>query len=211
MKPENNRCPLVDAAQDNELRNLLQDVAAGDTKSFRQLYDATSAQLYAVALKMLNGPVAADDVLQDAFVQIWHRAGDYHANRGSVRTWMSSIVRYRAIDVLRKQRTDRSFDETRTGVSDDPLEQLAVAADSGSPLGSAIADDDSQFLARCLSRLSAAQRQCVSLAFFRGMTHAELADSQSLPLGTIKSRLRRSLKRLKECLAELGFADEIST
>lgn len=203
--------------REEQLQKLLRSVAAGDAHAFRRLYDATSSQLYAVALKMLHRRTAADDALQDAFVQIWHRAGDYHAERGSVSTWMSSIVRYRAIDSLRRDRNDDSYDESEVNLTCTELQRLDPGeSDTGGtvgagPMRNAIADDDSRFLKRCLARLSGAQLQCVTLAFFQGLTHAELADRQSLPLGTIKSRLRRSLKRLKECLAELGFTNEIFT
>ncbi len=132
--------------------------------------------------------------------------------------WLSSIVRYRAIDVLRKRRRDTPFDETQPGSSSIGIDLLQSGdsetpepGGSGGPLRAAMAADDSRYLEQCLSRLSVAQKESVTLAFFHGMTHAELADSLALPLGTIKSRLRRSLQRLKECLAEIGFTNEISS
>lgn len=157
----------------------------------------------------------ADDVLQDAFVQVWHRAADYHSERGNVLAWLSAIVRYRAIDALRKQRHDAPIDGNWQTASAD-IDAIATGDDdndspggSAGPLSSAMAADDSRFLKRCLSRLSDSQKQSVALAFFHGMTHQELSESLALPLGTIKSRLRRGLQRLKECLGELGFGNEI--
>ena len=191
--------------QNATLRRLLHRVADGDPTAFRKLYDATSPHLYAIALKMMRGHAAADDVLQDAFVQVWHRAGDYHVERGRVIAWLATIVRYRAIDRLRGRRSGMPLDESPGGM--DPIDPDAAAG----PLNSAMAADDSRFLSRCLERLSDTQQQSVALAFFHGLTHAELADSLALPLGTIKSRLRRSLQRLRECLEAIGFTDEISS
>ncbi|MBT8101170.1 MAG: sigma-70 family RNA polymerase sigma factor [Gammaproteobacteria bacterium] len=194
------------------LSSLLRNTADGDTQAFRRLYDQTSPQLYAIALQMMRAESAADDVLQDAFVQVWHRASDYHAERGTVMAWLTTIVRYRAIDMLRKQRNDLSLDQDTIDATAVQLDIAAKDADSsepGGPMESAMADEDADYLAECLSRLSGAQKQSVALAFFRGMTHQELSDCLAMPLGTIKSRLRRSLMRLKNCLAQLGYTDEI--
>ena len=194
------------------LSGLLRNTAGGDSRAFQRLYDETSPRLYAIALQMMRADSAADDVLQDAFVQVWHRAGDYHAERGTVMAWLTTIVRYRAIDMLRKQRHDLSLDQVTI---DATTLQLNVGGDdsdnseTSAPMASAMADQDADFLAECLSQLSGSQKQSVALAFFRGMTHQELSDCLAMPLGTIKSRLRRSLMRLKNCLAQLGYTHEI--
>lgn len=194
---------------------LLRDTAAGDTTAFERLYDDTSSYLYAVAIKIVRTRTTADDVLQDAFVQVWHRAGDYHVERGTVLAWLTTIVRYRAIDVLRKQRNDTSLDDGSMDHTISLFERLDTDGNpdsvDGGPAASAIADEDLDFVNTCLSRLSGAQQQSVVLAFFHGLTHRELAQRLALPLGTIKSRLRRSLQRLKQCLGELGYRDEIPT
>ena len=202
----------MDNDAEKKLQVLLHKVAAGDGRAFRELYDATSPRLFAIALKMLGATSAADDVLQDAYVQVWHRAGDYHVERGTVGTWLATIVRYRAIDQLRRNRSETPFDDTFDKSFSRPPDSFGSGNgdDASGPLGSAIAIDDNQFLAQCLERLSSTQRQSVALAFFRGLTHAELADATAQPLGTIKSRLRRSLQRLRECLDAIGFSDEIS-
>ncbi|MDX1517101.1 MAG: sigma-70 family RNA polymerase sigma factor [Woeseiaceae bacterium] len=204
--------------RNRRLADLLADTARGDPQAFRALYDLASPKLYGLALQLMRSSAAADDVLQDAFVQIWHRAGDYHRERGSVLAWLSSIVRYRAIDALRRTRNDAPIDDDTLEASVSNLEpsaaQLAGSAsgDRGrGPMADAIADDDARHVKDCLSRLSASQKQSVALAFFHGMTHQELADRLAQPLGTIKSRLRRGLQRLKECLKELGYGNEIFT
>lgn len=203
------------SSSDSLLLTLLQRTAAGDERAFRALYDRTSPQLYALATKMMRTAEAAEDVLQDAFVQAWHRAGDYHAERGSVMAWLSSIVRYRAIDALRRRRNEaRPASESLLEDTAAALQRLESPDEAGSgagPLASAVADDEAHRLRLCLARLSQAQKQSVALAFFHGMSHHELARCLALPLGTIKSRLRRSLQRLRECLARLGISDEISS
>lgn len=209
----------MDTTQQQQLIELLRDSALGDSQAFKKLYQETSPYLYAVALKMMRAQSAADDVMQDAFVQIWHRAGDYHSERGSVLTWLSSIVRYRGIDALRKSGNDAplpaelSNEMARSELPSILTAELSAedAEGAAGPLGSAVAADDARQLQECMSRLSETQKQSVALAFFHGLTHQELSVSLALPLGTIKSRLRRSLKRLKDCLVELGYANEISS
>ena len=208
----------MNPSENQRLVRLLGDTAGGDVRAFEQLYTVTSPRLYAIALKMLRSSTTADDVLQDAFVQVWHRADDYHAERGDVMAWLASIVRYRAIDVLRKTPRDRPLDggladdaTTAMGPFDTPPDSPDGAGDPGEPMRAAIAEEDADYIDRCLSRLSGSQQQSIALAFFRGFTHQELAECLAVPLGTIKSRLRRSLQRLKECLGQLGYRNEIPT
>ena len=204
----------MDQDQNQRLTRLLRDTANGDTQAFRCLYDETSPQLYAIALQMMRADSTADDVLQDAFVQVWHRAGDYHAERGTVMAWLTTIVRYRSIDMLRKHRNEMSLDQDAIDATTMQLNLGGTDNENrgmSGPMASAIAGEDADYLAECLSRLSSAQKQSVALAFFRGMTHQELSRCLAMPLGTIKSRLRRSLMRLKDCLARLGYTHEIPT
>ena len=197
---------------EEKLTQLLRATAQGDSSAFKTLYDDTSPRLHAVALTMMRDPALAEDVLQDAFVQIWHRSRDYHADRGSVFTWLTTIVRYRAIDLMRKLKHDTSSGGTRV-IDVDPadIDYLDSAADGSQagPLAGAITSEDNAMLRNCIDRLSENQQRSVTLAFFRGFTHQELADCLAEPLGTIKSRLRRSLLRLKECLENLGGGNEI--
>ncbi len=206
----------MDATDNQSLARLLRDTAGGDAQAFERLYAITSPQLYAIALKMLRSSSTADDVLQDAFVQVWHRAGDYHTERGNVMAWLASIVRYRAIDVLRKNRHNTPLDGTAIEETTTAMQRFAESAeqnevDEAEPMRSAMAVEDSDYIDQCMGRLSGSQKQSVALAFFHGLTHSELAECLAVPLGTIKSRLRRSLQRLRECLGELGYQDEIPT
>ena len=203
---------------DNEiLQHLLGATARGDTKAFNGLYDETSPRLFAVAVTMMRERALAEDVLQDAFVQVWHRAGDYHVDRGSVLTWMTTIVRYRAIDLLRKRERDGSSGSGgQIDVEPEDLDRLLsqnALADDGvanrGPLARAVSSEEQSMLRKCIDKLSNNQQQSVALAFFRGLTHQELSTCLAQPLGTIKSRLRRSLMRLKDCLESLGDGIEL--
>ena len=196
----------------NELKHLLRATAQGDGAAFRALYDDTSSRLLAVAFTMMRDASLAEDVLQDSFVQVWHRAGEYHSDRGGVLTWLTTIVRYRAIDLLRRRSHD-GHDHKAQPVDADHVAFDYLANRSridheqdlqNSPLGTAISIEENTNLRNCVERLSNRQQRSVALAFFRGFTHQELADHLEEPLGTIKSRLRRSLVRLKDCLEVLG-------
>lgn len=196
----------------DRLKQLLGATARGDPASFKTLYDMTSAQLHAVALAMMRDSDLAEDVLQEAFVQVWHRAAEYHAERGTVLTWLTTIVRYRGIDMLR-QRNRGGTSGRLPPVDVDPanIDFLVAQSDADTdpgdlsgPLARAISSEEISHLRNCIDRLSGSQQRSIALAFFRGFTHQELSECLSEPLGTIKSRLRRSLLRLKECLESLG-------
>lgn len=174
---------------DAQLVTLLARAGQGDRGAFKELYDATAATLLGVAMQLLRERARADDALQDAFIQIWHRAGEYNVQRGSVLGWLATIVRYRAIDQRRK--------DARL-VSDDVLPELLDESATAEQLGVAL--ESAAELRDCMDRLSLSQRQSIALAFFEGLTHDQLAARLTAPLGTIKSRIRRGLSRLKECL-----------
>lgn len=196
---------------DDQLGSLLRATAHGDAKAFKALYDDTAPRLHAVALTMMRDSELAEDVLQDAFLQIWHRAGDYHADRGGVLTWMTTIVRYRGIDLLRKRgRPGAAGKSGHQGIDPEAIDYFRhggtgdeLGSKQPGPLARAMSTEVNSLLRDCIGRLSNKQQRSISLAFFRGLTHQELADSLAEPIGTIKSRLRRSLQRLKECLHPL--------
>ncbi|MCZ6887270.1 MAG: sigma-70 family RNA polymerase sigma factor [Gammaproteobacteria bacterium] len=176
-------------ADESTLLDLLAKTALRDRAAFKRLYDSTAPRLFAVARNVLHEPTLAEDALQDAFVQVWHRATDYHAERGTVMTWLTTIVRYRAIDVSRRQRRDTSsFGDSETA---DPSTEPDLLAESL---------EHATELRDCLQRLSASQQHSITLAFFEGLTHEEVAQRVGTPMGTIKSRIRRGLSRLRECL-----------
>lgn len=167
--------------------HLLGKVAAGDRKAFEHLYTATSGQLYAVSLKILGRKDRAEDSVQEAFIRIWHNAGEYSSGRGTVLTWMISIVRYRAFDLLR-------YHKVR---GEEELVNEAFSADDESQ---ELSTEQKNQLDLCLDDLETQQQQAIHLAFFRGLTHQEVTDHIKSPLGTTKSLIRRGMQSLKRCL-----------
>lgn len=175
-----------------ELAALVYRTALGDQRAFEQLYQVTSPQLYALAIAVLRNRDLAQDTLQEAFISIWHAAGSYNANKGSVQTWLNVIVRHRCIDRLRRQpKHETHFNEE---------EWANLEADSPTPLQHLVQDADARGLARCLSGLDGQQRDALTLAYFHGLTHSELATHLKAPLGSVKSRVRRGLSSLRRCL-----------
>jgi RNA polymerase sigma-70 factor (ECF subfamily) len=172
-----------------ELTTLLWRVSCGDQAAFRRLYDQVSPRLYAVAMRLTRQPALAADATHDAFLQIWRSAGQFDGTRGTPESWMTSLVRYRALDILRQR--------TREVVGHEVPEQEDL---DPNPLEQLLQSRDAQALARCLEGLEPDRRRLVRLAFVDGLSHSELAQRIGMPLGTIKSWIRRSLMTLRTCL-----------
>lgn len=172
---------------------LLARTALRDQQAFADLYQQTAPRLYGVALRVLRRSDWAEEVLQDCFVSIWHRAADYRRDSSAPLTWMMSIVRNRCIDWLRKP--DLEVPDV------DDLFVNGWADDRPSPLEQLLQHDEAGAIARCMERLEQRQKQLISLAFFHDLTHNALAEKLQLPLGTVKSWIRRGLTQLKGCLS----------
>ncbi|MGY4395617.1 RNA polymerase sigma factor (sigma-70 family) [Sphingomonas sp. UYAg733] len=162
-----------------------------DRAAFRDLYSLTSAKLFGVCLRICGERQAAEDVLHDVYLTIWKRAGAYEPSRASPITWLATIARNRAIDWRRAQTIRRST----------PLDAAPPIADAA-PLASdtMVSDQEAHRLHRCLDALEDRQRLAIRTAFFDGVTYADLAEREEVPLGTMKSWVRRGLMKLKECL-----------
>jgi RNA polymerase sigma-70 factor (ECF subfamily) len=187
----------VDPDKNERLRTLLAGCARRDRAAFASLYEATSAKLFGVAVRMLRREDWAEEVLQDCYVSIWNNAGGYSAALSAPMTWMTSIVRNRCLDWLRRPNVEvvlQGVDEE----GEDPLERMA-SEDPG-PLEQLASAADARALAECMGRLDAKMRQAIALAFYEGLTHTELAAHMRQPLGTVKTWIRRGLERLKGCL-----------
>jgi RNA polymerase sigma-70 factor (ECF subfamily) len=184
------------------LAQLLARVALADQRAFAELYRQTSTHLYAVALRILREPAQADEILQEAYVSVWHHAGTYVAGKSQPLTWLTSIVRNRCLDQLRRRELD-TFPLT-SSADDEPA--FDPPADSPTPAELLIAGADAQSVRDCVDTLDAGPKQAIALAFFQGLSHAELAAHLREPLGTVKSWVRRGLERLKRCLDGAGFA-----
>jgi RNA polymerase sigma-70 factor (ECF subfamily) len=169
---------------------LLEACANADRAAFRTLYARWSARLHGIAMRITRDPALAADATHDAFVQVWQQAGRYHADKGDAGAWLTTIARYRALDLVRRRGREVLGHEAadEPDPSPDALSELVASAE-----GSA--------LKRCLDLLSAERRQLVLLAFVDGLSHSQLAEKLKLPVGTVKSWIRRSLIGLRECLA----------
>lgn len=190
------------SARSREVAALLARTALADRAAFARLYDATSAQLFAVVLRIQRDRALAEDLLQEIYVNVWRSAASFDASRSQPLTWLVSIARNRAIDSLRRVQSQPQLQSTTSDADDeegpDPLERHADAGPG--PLELLDRACDARELTRCIEHLSAAQRQSVALAFYDGLSHAEVAEHLQQPLGTVKSWLRRALVALKDCL-----------
>jgi len=172
-----------------QLPELMRRTARGDKQAFANLYQATSAKLFGVALRISGRREIAEEVLQEAFVAVWGRAKDYDPVRGSVMTWLVTIVRHCAIDQLRHQ---QSRPEGHSAPEDILTSYVAT--------GRTDISAELRALQRCLEELDAQPRKAVLLAYLYGLTRDEIAARLKVPVGTVKSSLWRSLERLQRCL-----------
>ncbi len=162
-----------------------------DQTAFRTLYRATSPKLFGVAMRILNDAEKASDAVQEAYLQIWRNADRFDPEKGKLEGWMVGIVRFRALDALRRARA-------RAAMTSDEFDTENMQAES--PSQQTNAPEMTIALWNCIDRLSIDQKKCILDAHFRGYTHEELSMRYEMALGTIKSRLRRGLFALKECL-----------
>jgi RNA polymerase sigma-70 factor (ECF subfamily) len=183
-----------------ELAQLLARSGLGDRRAFAQLYEKTSAHLYAVVLRIQRDRTLAEDLLQEVYVSVWKAAAGFDAAQSQPLTWLTSIARNRAIDSLRRAQTQPQM-VSATPDEDDDTDPIEATADTAAgPMDLLAQASDARQLTRCMDGLSAQQRQSVALAFFDGLSHAEVAEHLREPLGTVKSWVRRALMSLKNCL-----------
>jgi RNA polymerase sigma factor (sigma-70 family) len=185
----------------HELSRLLGSAGLGDRVAFATLYQRTSAHLLGVVLRINRDRAHAEDILQEVYVNVWRAAQSFDAAQSQPMTWLTSIARNRAIDSLRRAQTQPKL-KTHTSANDDEESDVydTVADTAPGPLDLLSRASDARALAGCMDVLSAPQRQSVALAFFDGLSHAEVAETMRQPLGTVKSWVRRALMSLKSCL-----------
>ena len=177
---------------DDSLVFLLDAAGRRDQQALARLYELSSARLFGVALKLLRRRDWAEDALQEAFVNIWQHAGEYNSSLAAPLTWMTTIVRNRCLDWLRRPQNEISTDDNAL------LE--SVPDDALGPLERLVQSSVAKSVFSCLQRLAARERQTIALAFLHGLTHSELAAHLKEPLGTVKTYVRRGLAQLKDCL-----------
>jgi RNA polymerase sigma-70 factor (ECF subfamily) len=175
-----------------ELAVLLRRVAARDSSAFAMLYKQTQSKLYGVVARILTRGDLSGEVLQEVFVRIWEKAGDYDVDKGSPIAWMATIARNRALDEIRRVRP--------VSLEDMP-EGFEPAAEEVDPLGPRDRSERLTALMRCLQTLDEEKREAVLLAYYRGFSREALAKRLGRPVPTIKTWLRRGLAQLRECLS----------
>jgi len=172
--------------------HLIQQIVNNDREAFSQLYDRFSSLVFTLALRMLKERSDAEDLLQEVFVQIWRQAANYSQDRGSPEAWIINIARSRAIDKLRSiRRMEKSF-----VLTEDP-----ARAESSVNVESSAAESETKLtMNSALANLPEAQRKVLELAYFDGLTQSEIAERLAEPLGTVKTRMRSGIQRLREML-----------
>lgn len=191
-----------------ELSALLARAGLGDRAAFARLYERTSGHLFAVVLRIQRDRAQAEDLLQEIYVSVWKAAASFDAARSQPLTWLTHIARNRAIDSLRRAGTQPRLESTTRDEDDErPDAAEALADPNPGPLELLGRASDARDLKHCLDDLSPPQRQSVALAFFDGLSHAEVADHLKQPLGTVKSWVRRALQTLKGCLERAVVRD----
>ncbi len=191
MKPE---------SPDSQLIALLDRIALADESALKELYALTSSKLYGVAVRVVTNREWAEDVLQEAYLNIWKVAGSYKASLSPPMAWMGLLVRSRGLDFLRRRASDRA---DRVQELDDVISDT-VAGDSPNPMDTTQASEQAWALHQCLSQLENKQREVVSLAYLRDLSHSELAEQLKLPLGTVKTWIRRGLEQLRGCMGKFA-------
>ena len=188
-------------ARSVELSGLLARTGLGDRAAFATLYEQTSAHLLGVVMRIQRDRALAEDILQEVFVNVWRAAQSFDAAQSQPLTWLTSVARNRTIDSLRRAHVQPQL-KTNVSSNDDEETDVydTVADDAPGPLDLLSRASEARALAMCMEVLSPQQRQSVALAFFDGLSHAEVAESMHEPLGTVKSWVRRALMSLKNCL-----------
>ena len=192
----------MSADDPQQLKTWLAAVAKKDSQSFRLLYDATSPKLFGFVLRILIKRELAEEVLQESFVSIWNNAASYQPHLAAPMTWMTTIVRNKAFDMLRK--ADKAVEKVEIDNDNFDKEVMeALESQDPTPLEALQLTDDAKALARCFSRLEGLHRQAIALAFYHDLSHSEVAEQLKQPLGTIKTWIRRGLERLRLCLTKI--------
>jgi RNA polymerase sigma factor (sigma-70 family) len=200
----------VNTSQDDRnaaLAQMLARVGLGDRAALAALYKAVSAPLLGVILRIQRDRAQAEDVLQEIFVNIWRAAQGYDAARAQPMTWLTSIARNRAIDSLRRSKTEVATVTSLSADDDDDGPNLVdtLPSELDGPMQALAQASQARAVTRCIGALSAEQQQCVALAYYQGLSHSEVAQHLKQPLGTVKSWVRRALISLKDCLGHAAF------
>ncbi|HFD13565.1 MAG TPA: sigma-70 family RNA polymerase sigma factor [Crenotrichaceae bacterium] len=198
--------PLSISATNSHLQNdklcvLLEAVVNRDKTAFESLYDATVQHVYGLALRITRQPDIAEDVVSDVYLQVWQQADRYVLTRGNVLAWITIICRSRALDTLRRLKPAQIHEQSHDAIEGSfQINEAENTTDMSQDLLFAI--ENNAAVQHALQQLDNEQRQLLALAYFRGYSHHQLAQITGLALGTVKTRLRRTLTTLKEMMSE---------
>jgi len=192
MPPINGHQSTKSRFQESD-RSLIQQIGAGDQKAFGILYDRYKTLVFSLAVKIAGNHETAEDITLDVFTQIWEKADRYHSEKGSVKGWVASIARYRAIDVLRRRKV--SMDINRPQKFEIQLETLPS---NDNPVDALESAEIRHKVSDTIKRLPEDQQEVLAMAYFKGYTHRQIAEALNEPLGTIKTRIRLGLQKLRQ-------------
>jgi RNA polymerase sigma-70 factor, ECF subfamily len=176
----------------NELNGLLRAVARGDSAAFATVYDLTKGRVYGLVVRVLRDPGYSEETTQEVYYELWRTASGFDADKGSALSWLLTIAHRRAVDRVRSEEASGRRDSRYAAASGD--RDGDVVADS------AIANDERRRVSDCLGALTDAQRECIQLAYYDGLTYSEVSHRLAANLSTIKSRMRDALRGLRNCL-----------
>ncbi len=180
--------------EDHDDKQLMALICVQDREALEGLYGRYSNTVYSLSMHMLRDQGAAEEVTQDVFFNVWRRAASYHADRGTVTAWLFSIAHHRAIDEIRRRKRDRTHVQHGIDLSNRP------SNGEGDPVEHTRLQFEGNRLKVALRRLKPEQREIVVLAYFGGLTHSEISKKLNQPLGTVKTRMRLAMKKLREVL-----------
>lgn len=184
------RAELHATSTSGELVGLLDSVSRGDREAFSTLYQRTSAKLYGICLRLLGTEAEAQDALQEVYVLVWQKAGKFDSAKASAITWLAVLARNKALDRLRRRRSVSEGLDAASEVEDDSPSAFDIVGQA----------QDAERLGHCLEELDERARNMIRAAFLDGASYPELAEREDVPLGTMKSWIRRGLQRLRGCL-----------
>ncbi|WP_447968531.1 sigma-70 family RNA polymerase sigma factor [Nitrospira sp. M1] len=184
------------STHDQQLVSLIVKVAQGNEQALGDLYDQTSSHVYGLAFRVLNDPMLAEEVTMDVYMQVWRQASQFDQERGKPIVWLTVLVRSRAIDRLRSGQKERDSRQSLDTIEDAP-------ATKANPEESSAYSEQCRVLQKALASLTIDQRSVIELAYFGGLTQREIAERIGEPLGTVKTRVRLGMMKLRTILGPL--------
>lgn len=179
-------------------RKLMKRIKARDAKALEELYDTYNSLLYGLVITIVKKREEAEDVLQEVFLKIWEKAHTFDESRGNVYSWIVTLTRNKAIDRIRSKGF-KTQQKASTSISEP---EFILEGDKYDPLETTIYSNRAELVKKALDQIPENQREVIEIAYYKGMTQSEIADHLNLPLGTVKTRTRQGLIKLKDILEE---------